>query len=180
MATANPQRELDSWVQATLPHAVVYARSLLRDKLAAEDVVHDCFCRLLRKADLYDLPNDGTKLLYRSITNACINRTQREKPVLSLAGSDSTNDLNGQLADGKAADPQEMAKASELGQAIERGLAKLSVTQRAAIELKSLGHSLQDIADTLGLTVSNVGVLIHRARQTMSVDLAPYLNEPDE
>jgi RNA polymerase sigma-70 factor (ECF subfamily) len=103
----------------------------------------------------------------RSITNACINRTQREKPVVSLNGIDSV--------DTQGADPQELAKASELGRAFERGLEKLSVTQRAAIELKSLGHTLQDIADTLGLTPTNVGVLIHRARQTLTTELAAYL-----
>ena len=54
--------------------------SLIRDHAAAEDVAHDCYCRLLRRADIYDLPRDGTKLLYRAITNACINRFQRDGP----------------------------------------------------------------------------------------------------
>lgn len=173
MAATDPKGEQDAWVRATLPHAVVYARSLLRDKVAAEDVVHDCFCRLLRKADIYDLPRDGTKLLYRAITNACINSTQRTRPMVPL-GDDSAEMP---LADVKSDDPQEQAKASELEQAISRGLAKLSITQRAAIELKSMGHTLQEIADTLGLTTTNVGVLIHRARQTMAVDLAPFLSD---
>lgn len=167
---ANTANALDDWVRQTLPLAVAFARSLLRDKVAAEDVAHDCFCRLLRRADIYDLPNDGTKLLFRALTNACINHTQREKPVLSLGEADDS----AQVIDRNGVAPEAHAQASELEQAIERGLAQLSVTQRAAIELKSLGHTLQDIADTLGLTPTNVGVLIHRARQTLSVELAPY------
>ena len=42
---------LDAWVLATAAEAVAYAASLLRDRAAAEDVVQDCYCRLIEKAD---------------------------------------------------------------------------------------------------------------------------------
>lgn len=53
---------LDAWVEATLAGAVAFARSLLRDPAAAEDVVHDCFCRLFgpRAADWFK-PKEGPK-----------------------------------------------------------------------------------------------------------------------
>jgi RNA polymerase sigma-70 factor (ECF subfamily) len=41
--------------------------------------------------------------------------------------------------------------------------------------MKSIGHSLQEIAETLGTSASNAGVLIHRARQAMALHLAPHL-----
>src|SRR5262245_30361949 len=60
-AKGRPESDaVDAWVRETLPRAVAYARSLLRDLPAAEDVAHDCYCRLLRRADIYDLPRDGT------------------------------------------------------------------------------------------------------------------------
>jgi RNA polymerase sigma-70 factor, ECF subfamily len=167
----DPNAALDVWVRRTLAGAVAYARSLLRDRTIAEDVVHDCFCRLLRRADVYDLPNDGTKLLYRAITNACINHTQRTRP----AGSLDDGELSDRLADGKSATPADEAAASELEAAMQRGLARLSVMQRAAIELKALGHSLEDIADTLGLSATNSGVLVHRARKALAAELAAFL-----
>jgi len=166
---------VDDWVRATLAPAVVFARSLLRDKSQAEDVVHDCFCRLLKRADIYDLPNDGTKLLYRSITNACINRTQRARPSIGLADGEMGDRPLDRLANEKSVSPVESAQVSELESALEMGLAKLSVMQRAAIQLKSLGHSMDEIADTLGLTANNAGVIVHRARQTLATELAPYL-----
>ena len=158
---------VDAWVRDTLAGAVAFARSLLRDPAAAEDVVHDCLCRLLRRADVYDLPRDGTKLLYRAITNACINHTQRARSVGSLE--------DGELPDGRTATPPEEAAASELEAAVSRGLSRLSVMQRAAIELRALGHSLEDIADTLGLSASNVGVLLHRARKALAAELGAFL-----
>jgi RNA polymerase sigma-70 factor (ECF subfamily) len=173
----DPSAELDVWVRATLPGAVAYARSLLRDWTAAEDVVHDCMCRLLKRADVYDLPRDGTKLLYRAITNACINDTQRARPIGRLDDGESGERIAARLPDPRAGDPTEEAMASELDAAIQRGLCRLSVMQRAAIELKALGHSLEDIADTLGLSSTNAGVLLHRARKALAVELAVYLRK---
>jgi RNA polymerase sigma-70 factor (ECF subfamily) len=168
---------LDAWVRSTLGGAVAFARSLVRDPAAAEDVVHDCYCRLLRRADVYDLPRDGTKLLYRAISNACINQTQRARPIGSLDDGDSGDRIGDRVADEKAIEPAEGAVASELEAALNRGLARLSVMQRAAIELRALGHSLEDIADTLGLSTNNAGVLLHRARKALAVELAAFLKE---
>ena len=166
---------LDAWVRDTLAGAVAFARSLLRDAAAAEDVVHDCFCRLLRRADVYDLPRDGSKLLYRAITNACINRTQRARPVGSLDQGGPGDRIADGLVDGRLPGPPEEAAASELEAAVGRGLARLSAMQRAGIELRALGHSVEEIADTLGLSATNAGVLLHRARKALAVELAAFI-----
>lgn len=159
--------DLDAWVLATAPDAVAYAVSLLRDRPSAEDIVQDCYCRLLEKADLYDLPRDGRKLLFRSITNACINVRERTRPMLRLTVEE----------DRTALAPDRVAMSRELEEAVAEGLAKLPLTYRAAMELKSLGHSLQEIADALDVTVSNAGVLIHRARQKLAEHLAPFVED---
>ena len=59
-----PDHPLESWVAATAPRALAYARTLIRDQTEAEDLVHDCYSRLLSKVDQYDLPADGTPLLF--------------------------------------------------------------------------------------------------------------------
>jgi RNA polymerase sigma-70 factor (ECF subfamily) len=157
---------------------MAFATSLLRDRDTAEDVVHDCYCRLLQKASVYDLPRDGMKILLRAITNACIDRKGRDRVLLSLDSMhEAENSANNHWRDPRAAQPLDQAMARELEQALEEGLDRLPLAQRAALHMKSMGHSLQDIADTLGISVSNAGVLIHRARQAMSQYLAPYLEE---
>ena len=60
---------------------------------------------------------------------------------------------------------------------VARGLARLPVTQRAALELRSLGSSLEEIGEALGVTANHAGVLIHRARQAMANYLTPYVGE---
>lgn len=176
MSAANKDA-LDDWIVATAPRAVAYAASLLRDRSLAEDVVQDCYCRLLQKAEDYDLVRDGTKLLFRSITNACINQTARKRVLVSLEAAGDPDAGGMQLADRGAETPERVLMNRELEQVVAQGLAHLPEMHRAALELKSLGHSQQEIADMLEITATYAGVLIHRARQAMSEHLAPYLGE---
>jgi RNA polymerase sigma-70 factor (ECF subfamily) len=168
----------NGWVVATLPRAVAYALSLLKDRSLADDVVHDCFCRLIQKADVYNLQLDGPRLLFRAVTHACFNHNSRDRRHLSLNGQ-GPGDLRGfEVEDHRMIQPMQPLLDRELEQAIADGLAQLPMAQRAALELKSLGHSQQEIAEALETTPSNAGVLIHRARQSMARQLAPYLEGP--
>jgi RNA polymerase sigma-70 factor, ECF subfamily len=170
----------EAWVLATLPRALAYASSLLRDRALAEDVTHDCYVRLLEKAGTYDLPRDGTKLLYKAITNACIDKNFRDRRMLSLDGEDHAESTGtASLADRRGGcDPQELAAHHELEEAVADELGKLTVAQRGAVELKSLGYSLDEIAEALGTSASNAGVLVHRARKIMAERLVRFLEEP--
>ncbi|MDR3639025.1 MAG: sigma-70 family RNA polymerase sigma factor [Isosphaeraceae bacterium] len=168
---ASPEA-LEAWVLATLPRAVAFAASLLHDRVRSEDVVHDCYVRLLSKAGTYNLLADGTKLLFKAITNACIDVNGRERRLLSL------DELS---ADGRAIDPHDQAEHRELEAAMVDGLGRLTVAQRAALELKSLGYTLDEIAEALATSPSNAGVLVHRARKALAEQLAPFLEvRPDE
>jgi RNA polymerase sigma factor (sigma-70 family) len=178
------QGVLNAWVTANWSRAVVYARSLLHDHPAAEDVVQDCFCNLLRKADVYDLPRDGVPLLMKSVTNACLKKITRSRPTISLnadtLAEDGAQDGIDPI-DASGAEPPRIVLYAELERAIEAALAQLPEVQRAAIELKGLGHSLREIAAILEVSPSNAGVMIHRGRQALAQQLAPFLeSKPDE
>ena len=175
---ADPFQDLDSWVRTTLPRAVAYARSLLRDRSLADDLVHDCFVRLIRKRDVYDLKQDGVKLLFRAVTHACFNHNSRERQHFSLDRVGLHDDRPIEVEDTRMNAPSQPLLDLELESVVASGLADLPPTQKAALELKALGHSLQEIAETLKVSASNAGVLVHRARQAMAQRLAPYLEEP--
>lgn len=172
------ETDLDSWVICIGPRAVAYARSLLPTPDLAEDVVQDCFCRLIAKADVYDLPTDGTKLLFRSITNACINLKTRRRPIFSLfrGGPNADDERSEDPVDRKTSRPDDVAAGNELQTAVAAALAQLPVQQRAAVELKSLGHTQSEIAEILDTTPTNAGVLVHRARLALAQTLAPFLD----
>ncbi|MFO0976716.1 MAG: RNA polymerase sigma factor [Planctomycetaceae bacterium] len=177
MSPADPAREPQSswqshdWIEVALPRALAFAQSLVRDLSTAEDLVHDCVFRLWQKRDQYDLPRDGQRLLLKSITNAAIDRARRRH--LAVTDEAAT------LGDIPASDPPVFQKVLllEMESYLEDALGKLSVNQRAALQLSSLGYSLREIAESLGVSESNAGVLIHRARHSMAEHLRPYLDQ---
>jgi RNA polymerase sigma-70 factor (ECF subfamily) len=160
---------LDAWVAETLPLALAFAVSLLGNRTDAEDIVQDCYSRLLAKSDQYDLPRDGSRLLLKSISNASINLVQRRRPTVSLDAAIG--------AAVSRSDPEQGVAHQELEVAVAEALASLPVNQRAVVELRSLGHSLLEIADMLEISHANARVLLHRARQQLAHALAPFLEE---
>jgi len=163
--------ELGPWIAETVQRALAYAVTLVRNQAEAEDIVHDCYSRLLARSNVYDLPADGTKLLYKAITNACINWTQRRPPTVSLEAERRA------LADKPEGQPDIRAIQGELEAAVAEALAELPVAQRAIVELRSLGHSLAEAAEMLEVSHANARVLLHRARRTLATRLRPFIED---
>ena len=174
----NKDAGLERWLLAVVPKAVAYARSLTSRPDDAEDVVHDVISRLLSHRE-YDLLANGDKLLFRSITNACISRRRRAREMASLdARHPETGDYLVEPPEASAeSDPVAAAMTGELAAAVQRELAELPPLQRAAVELKALDRSLREIGEILDVTPSNAGVLVFRGRKLLAERLAPYLQE---
>jgi RNA polymerase sigma-70 factor, ECF subfamily len=159
---------LERWVRNTLPKALSYARTLCSDVHAAEDLVHDCFCRLLAKREKYDLITDGWKLLLRSISNAVIDRHRKSEPMLLESSSKDEGSIFNAIPDRAEFEPLQIVMNREMAKRIEAALKQLPISQRTALELKCLGATPTDIAEALSITENNVGVLLFRARARMS------------
>lgn len=175
MSPANPAKDDSSsgeshdWLDAALPRALAFAQTLVRDLSTAEDLVHDCVFRLWQRRNQYDLSGDGLRLLLKSIANAAIDRARRRHLLVTDDGATQ--------GDFPTAAPPVFQKIllEEMESQLEDAMEKLSVNQRAALQLSSLGYSLREIAESLGVSESNAGVLIYRARQNMAEYLRPYL-----
>ena len=178
MLNEGQRRELEVWAREVLPRAVVYARSLTRESDNAEDVVQECLFRLLRRADDYDLVRDGIKLLFRAISNLCINQLTRRR---SLADLDRAGPEGGplQIEDRLAVMPEDALAGKEMQAVIDASLARLPPMQRAALELCALGQTKAQIAEILQVGESNAGVLVHRARHALALALGPLI-EPEK
>lgn len=170
-------KSLNSWIRESLPKALAFARSLEADRHAAEDLVHECICRLLEREDRYDLPRDGFKLLLRSITNACIDRSRRRGRIRWQTGLDAQSDGAYDFADARSIEPFQLIVHRELETAVGAALRHLPLKQRTALELKSLGCTLSEIAETLEVSESHAGVLVHRARRALSRELDCFLHD---
>ncbi|MEQ8667613.1 MAG: sigma-70 family RNA polymerase sigma factor [Pirellulales bacterium] len=160
------------WIRDTLPDAVAYAASLMGDRGMGEDVVQDCICRLLDHADRYDLPKDGRKLLFRSITNACINQKTRSRETLSLSDMQFNNGEQREVPDPNSVQPVDRLILHELHEYVNAGLQTLPIRQRSALELASLGYKPREIAEVMVMQPEQIRVLLFRARDSM----AKFLN----
>ena len=167
--------DVRAWLAECLPRAIVYARSLVRDAGEADDVVQECVYRLLKRSASYDLPRDGSRLLFRAVTNECINRTTRGPDLVSLDAVNEEGQSRGStLADPHMTPPLDVVLTDELRRLLDEALDHLPVAQRAALELKSLGHSLEEIAEALSITANHAGVLVHRGRRAVRKRVAGY------
>ncbi|WP_020468266.1 RNA polymerase sigma factor [Zavarzinella formosa] len=179
MLNANERAVLNDWVRAVAPRAIAYARSLLgRSSADPEDVVQEAFLRVLRHARDYDLPNDGVKILFRTVSNLCINASVRARNMASLE-TGGPEDGPMAVADESLPLPEEIVAGRELEARLNRAMAGLPELQRAALELRALGQGKQAIAEILEITESHAGVLVHRARQTLAGLLASDLKEQE-
>jgi RNA polymerase sigma-70 factor (ECF subfamily) len=157
---------------------VAYATSLTGRRSDGEDIVQDCLYRLLKHAHRYDLIEDGRKLLFRSITNACLNLKRRRRPPLNLSELSSVKtDASWDVADTSAPSPPLELLTDELRTAIASGLAKLPVRHRAAIELTSLGYKPREIAQMLEVHPDHVRVILARARKSLRAFLSSRFPE---
>jgi RNA polymerase sigma factor (sigma-70 family) len=175
MLSEDQRERLEAWVRSIAPRALAYARSITRDLTRAEDVVQECLYRLLRRAAEYDLERDGVRLLFTSISNLCINQATREKAILSLDTQGDGDDRPIPVLDRSTLTPEQILQHRELEETIRQALLQLNPLQRAAIELRALGMSKDEIAAALGVSASNAGVLIHRGRQALAVILGTHL-----
>jgi len=166
---------IESWVRRVAPRAIGYAKSLLSRPDRAEDIVQDVFLRLFEHSE-YDLVKDGDKLLFRSVTNACLSARLRARELRSLdAGRGDGGTLAEGLSNPGADDPLRVAVTRETLEAVGEELSAMPPMQRAAVELKAMGSSLRDIADALDTSEANAGVLVHRGRKRLKQKLGAML-----
>lgn len=177
MLTDEQRRRFEPWVLGVLPRATAYALTLTRDRHRAEEVVQECLFRLLRKADDYDLERDGARLLYTAINNLCINQATRRRTMQSLS-SVGPDENAWDVPDPREPSPESAATARELEGIIRAALDALPEMQRAAVELRALGLSKEEIGAALDVTPSHAGVLVFRGRAALKVALGDHPAEP--
>ncbi len=166
-------RELVESAQADFEGPLTgYAAGLLGgDWDRARDVVQDTFIKLHRQ-DPEMIRGRLKSWLYTVCRNRSIDVLRKENPMLSSAGEafENLNDA--------APDPSLAMEQRERHAEVMSFLDRLPENQREVIRLKFQGDlSYKEISDVTGLSVSNVGFLIHtgikRLRNLMGVEIQP-------
>jgi len=140
---------------------VRYAERIVRDVERARDVVQDTFLRLLRTDNAPDAEHLA-QWLFTVCRNRALDVVRKEKRMTTL--SDAYTDS---AASGDPSPPEAAADREALGR-VGRILVTLPERQQEVIRLKfQNGFSYRQIAGVTGLSVTNVGLLIHTAIKTL-------------
>jgi len=155
------------------PALLRYAIAHLRDRSAAEDVVHDVFLRLwLGRANL-DLTGSLRAYLVTAVRNRIIDMT-RTQAVRQRAMESAVLDVTHRRPTASEADPAEVA---ELDVAIRTAIADLPERCRTAFLLcREQDLTYAEAAAVMGVAPATVKTQVARALAALRNALAPFLS----
>ncbi|HOC44372.1 MAG TPA: sigma-70 family RNA polymerase sigma factor [Thermoanaerobaculales bacterium] len=138
----------------------------------AEDVLQTVFVRLARRADPPDLDRGAAAYLRRAATNAALDlvrsRSVRTATALESAPAAAAAD--------PAPGPDRLHHGHELGRRLRRAIAGLSRRHAEIFVLRYLeGLDNPAIAALFDTTPASIAVTLHRTRERLADELAPYL-----
>ena len=152
----------------------------LGDATEAEDLAQNVFVQVYKSADRYRVSAKFTTWLFTIARNLCLNEIRRRSrhPAESLDAPHPQYEDQPlhQFEDSSRFSPPAALLHGELEQKIQQALSELPDSQRIAILLcRQEELSYEDIAKTLGCSLSATKSLIHRGRETLKQRLKPYL-----
>jgi RNA polymerase sigma-70 factor (ECF subfamily) len=157
-----------------------YARRMLLNTDAADDVVQETLLRLWSRADRYD-PKAArlTTWLHRVAHNLCVDMQRRSARVLPLPeGWDGSDGQSDSMSDGRhdSHGPEAALAAENRAHRIRAAIATLPERQRSALLLCHYqGMSNRQAAEVLGVGVEALESLLSRARRRLRQDMESEL-----
>ncbi len=151
---------------------VGYLNRLTGCRDRAEDFAQETFVRLYQHLDGYREEGNLAAYLYRIATNLVHSHERRERrfKLLILPFFSHRNGHH-------PTTPQAEALGNEEQREVSRALAAVDLLYRAPLILREIeGLSYLEIAAALDLSEGTVKSRIHRGRQLLKAELAPYWN----
>lgn len=134
-----------------------FARSLVREREAAEDVVAEAFLRLVRETHAGRTPDDVRGWLYRVTANLVMSRGRR----ITVARRFLTS-----LVDRRTGEsPEARHLRLDIEPELREALLALPADARVAVVMAARGASGREIAETIGRSEAATRTLLTRARQ---------------
>lgn len=156
VAESDCGRRVQEWFIAHRVRLLTYARRMLGDAGAAEDVVQDVFVRLLEDGDTAAGVLNERTWLFRAVHNLVIDRKRRaacrdaharnaaEEPALTAPSA-------GEIVD-----------RAQTRETVLREIRNLPGHKADVVHLRLIeGMSYAEIGEVLGLTTQNVGYILH-------------------
>ena len=160
------------------------AYSFLGNMEDARDTAQEGFVKAYESLKSFKGGSRFSSWLYRIVINCCKDALRKKKVRRHLAASPAFTTVDGEeispIENVTARDPDglKVLMDRELGETIHSALEGLPFQQKSVFALRYLeGMSLEEIAQTLGLSVGAVKAHLWQAGQKMKRSLAGYLPE---
>ena len=144
-----------------------------------EDLVQDAFLRVVRARERYQPTARFSTWLYRIVYNLAVNETQRRRTLVSLdqplGVADETTSLS-DLQESSMDGPSAELEREDVISAVRDAIDTLPETQRMALILAKYHETpYAEIAVVLDSSEKAIKSLVHRARENLREQLAPFL-----
>jgi RNA polymerase sigma-70 factor (ECF subfamily) len=140
----------------------------------AEDVAQEVFVKVWRHAGSFRGSSKFSTWLYRIVVNQCLNHRRRKKRDPAPLDSEASQHLRSESLE------EDFEKKAQV-EAVRRAIDSLPRRQRLALVLaKCEERSYKEIAEIMGVSLSSVESLIHRARTTLRKRLLPQLKRKNQ
>ena len=157
---------------------------MLKNSAEAEETCQEIFLTVFKKAYTFKGKSSASTWIYRIATNTALMRLRRQTTKPRIAVEDGWLGFE----EGYQAPLENVAKwprspekeylNTEIRTLIENAAAELPEKYRVVLLLKDVeGMSLDDISQTLGLTVASVKSRLHRSRLYIREQLDTYFKE---
>jgi RNA polymerase sigma-70 factor, ECF subfamily len=134
----------------------------------ALDVTQEVLMTVYQKAHLYNSSHSLTAWIYRIAHNLCIDHLRRETRRGHAGAVEFDESLGVYAPDSATTSPEQIAMGKEIISRVKEAIEELPTRQREVLQLRLLGElSLEEIAETLGLTLGGVKSNLHVALQNL-------------
>lgn len=164
----------NNWINLYSDYLFNYTISRVNDREMAQDLVSETFLAGLKSmANFKGEASERTwliSILKRKIIDYYRKINSNKGKAEVRMGYNNDADAEGDWLEERVADPfdktaEDKLENSELGEAIYNCLGKLPEKQAEVFKMKTiLGYDTETICNELGITASNLWVIIHRAR----------------
>lgn len=164
-------------------HLINFAYRLLARRDESEDLAQEVLLRVYKGRDRFDPSRLFRPWIFSIAARLASNRLRYTKrhPAVSLdkpAGEDEQTPPNLDHRNDSSPSVDETLERQEIVSAVQQAIQALPENQRAAVLLARFEDmSYEEIATTMGSSVSSVKSLLFRARQTLKAVLTSYVRE---
>jgi len=149
---------------------LAYALRLTGERSTAEDMVQEAFMKLHAQ---FEEVREPKRWLYRTVHNLALNQLREANKIVALEpGNGAEEPASAENADPEPLPDEQIVRLEGIG-LVRLSLEALDERSRELIELKFNEElSYKEISARTGLSVGNVGYLLHHALKAIAEELA--------